>query len=256
MSSTDQAWQYLQQFAPGQYVQWHIKRMVTSIDYLASQVDLKGLKVLDLGHDPLMGLLMVRTGMTLTGNLAPGSKDLCRFTAGDGRAIEWASDEFDFEGRFPYPDHSFDLVTGFEIIEHVRDNPRAVLREIKRVLKPGGLAYLGTPNVNSWSKLMRQFRGDRLYDSMPYSNEYGPRHFMCHVYEYSPYELKQFLRSEGFALVHARTWDVYPDDEKPLRKWILLPLMALSLALTGYFKEAALLFKDRGHQMAMIFRRP
>ena len=47
--------------------------------------------------------------------------------------------------RMPLPDATFDVVLGIDVIDHVADPP-AVLREIERVLKPGGLVYLLVPN--------------------------------------------------------------------------------------------------------------
>jgi len=47
--------------------------------------------------------------------------------------------------RLPFPDHSFDCVVSFEVIEHTADD-RAALREIARVLKPGGLFCGSVPN--------------------------------------------------------------------------------------------------------------
>lgn len=43
------------------------------------------------------------------------------------------------DGRIPFPDASFDLVTNNQVMEHVADL-EAVLAEIHRVLKPGGTA--------------------------------------------------------------------------------------------------------------------
>jgi ubiquinone/menaquinone biosynthesis C-methylase UbiE len=47
--------------------------------------------------------------------------------------------------QLPYADDEFDLIVCFETIEHVPD-PERVLDELKRVLKPGGMLALSTPN--------------------------------------------------------------------------------------------------------------
>jgi glycosyltransferase involved in cell wall biosynthesis/SAM-dependent methyltransferase len=50
----------------------------------------------------------------------------------------------------------FDLCVISDVIEHVR-SPLDFLKEIHRVLKPGGALFIATPSTDSWSaKLMRQ----------------------------------------------------------------------------------------------------
>jgi ubiquinone/menaquinone biosynthesis C-methylase UbiE len=53
----------------------------------------------------------------------------------------------------PFPDESFDLVTSYAFLHHVED-PRAILREVFRVLRPGGLMYIGLePNSLFWQAM-------------------------------------------------------------------------------------------------------
>jgi len=46
-------------------------------------------------------------------------------------------------------DGAFDAVIAAEVIEHL-ENPRFTVREIARLLKPGGTAIVSTPNNESW----------------------------------------------------------------------------------------------------------
>ncbi len=63
------------------------------------------------------------------------------------------------------PDNTFDVVVSFQVIEHVRDD-LFFMREIYRVLKPGGIALMTTPNRsktltrNPWH--VREYLADEL----------------------------------------------------------------------------------------------
>ncbi|MDR2018115.1 MAG: methyltransferase domain-containing protein [Syntrophobacterales bacterium] len=54
-------------------------------------------------------------------------------------------DRGDLNGRIPYEDGKFDYVCFLEAIEHT-ENPYNAVRELARVLKPGGTLILSTPN--------------------------------------------------------------------------------------------------------------
>lgn len=63
------------------------------------------------------------------------------------------------------PDNEFDWVISFQVIEHIQDDQQ-YLKEIHRVLKPGGKAILTTPNIllsltrNPWH--VREYTANEL----------------------------------------------------------------------------------------------
>lgn len=69
----------------------------------------------------------------------------------------------------PYPDASFDLVTCTEVIEHL-EHYRAALREMARVLRPGGVLIVTTPNVLNLRSRLR-------YLLFGFFNMFGPLQF-------------------------------------------------------------------------------
>jgi SAM-dependent methyltransferase len=56
-------------------------------------------------------------------------------------------------GRVPLPDASVDAVVSAETIEHV-ENPRALMRELVRLVRPGGWVFVTTPNQLSAASLL------------------------------------------------------------------------------------------------------
>lgn len=48
----------------------------------------------------------------------------------------------------PFEDNSFDTIISFQVIEHIKDDS-TYLEEINRILKPGGKAYVSTPNIKT-----------------------------------------------------------------------------------------------------------
>lgn len=55
--------------------------------------------------------------------------------------------------QLPFADHSYDVVTALDFLEHVQQ-PQTVIREVSRVLKPGGLFFYHTFNRNPISHLV------------------------------------------------------------------------------------------------------
>jgi ubiquinone/menaquinone biosynthesis C-methylase UbiE len=70
---------------------------------------------------------------------------LARASAQNREATIFAADIL----RFPSDDGMFDIVYFNHVIEHIQDDV-AALREVRRILAPGGLLVLGTPNEGAW----------------------------------------------------------------------------------------------------------
>jgi ubiquinone/menaquinone biosynthesis C-methylase UbiE len=63
--------------------------------------------------------------------------------------------------QLPFRDGSFDLVTANMVIEHI-EHPDVMLGEISRVLGPGGIFLLHTPNKHGYSTLVTHLIPKRL----------------------------------------------------------------------------------------------
>ena len=81
---------------------------------------------------------------------------------------------------------SFDAVTLWDVIEHLSD-PRAVLRQVHGLLKPGGIVALSTHLVDSAAARLAGRRYPFFMD--------------MHLAHFSSATLKRLLRESGFALV-------------------------------------------------------
>jgi 2-polyprenyl-3-methyl-5-hydroxy-6-metoxy-1,4-benzoquinol methylase len=90
-----------------------------------------------------------------------------------------------------FPSDSFDVVTMSHVVEHLHD-PEAVLRECRRILKPGGSLIVATPNVRGM--LHRKYRQHWLALD-------PPRHLLL----FSQIALASVARAAGFAQVHTRS---------------------------------------------------
>lgn len=72
----------------------------------------------------------------------------------------------------PFPAESFDLVTAFEVIEHLHDW-QGMLAEARRVLHPNGLFLVSTPNKQYYAEARAKI---------------GPNPFHVHEFEYPDFQ--------------------------------------------------------------------
>lgn len=93
----------------------------------------------------------------------------------------------------PCPDHSFDLVLTLSVIEYVFD-PIAFIREISRILKPGGTLLIQTENI---AFLIRRLQ--LLFGQLPtYNSASGWQGGYLHHFTYPT--LKKLLQRESFSI--------------------------------------------------------
>ena len=102
------------------------------------------------------------------------------------------------DGRLPYADASIDIACSLEVVEHV-ENQFAFARELFRILKPGGIAIVSTPNVlnvnSRWRNLHSGFAV--LFDPLMLSST-DPVHTSGHINPVPYYYLAYQLRRAGF----------------------------------------------------------
>jgi SAM-dependent methyltransferase len=93
-----------------------------------------------------------------------------------------------------FPAESFDAITCFHVLEHMY-NPREVLSQVSRWLKPGGIFFVLVPNIDSGAA--------RFFGSYWYGLEL-PRH----LFHYSPQSLRVLAKSVGLREVSMDTFRV------------------------------------------------
>ena len=83
-----------------------------------------------------------------------------------------------------YEEESFDIITSFEVIEHI-NNPIQELKNFYKLLRKGGLVYITTPNFNS----LLRYRLKSDYNIICYPE---------HLSYYTPKTLKKVFLNTGF----------------------------------------------------------
>lgn len=112
----------------------------------------------------------------------------------------------DLGKKMPVKDNSFDTVISNQVIEHVYDTD-FYLADIYRILKPGGILLITTPNAASLTDRLRVLIG-----KLPIAAEVSTRYRLGdknppagHIRLYTFEQLRHQLKRTGFKVVEERT---------------------------------------------------
>jgi SAM-dependent methyltransferase len=116
----------------------------------------------------------------------------------------------------PYRDRTFDAVVLSQTIEHFTYSPLQPLREIIRIVKPGGFILIDAPNISSFRNISRLIRGKTLHwDLKKHYLEQKPEvrngipYYDRHNREYSMQDLRDIAGFFGLELEMARYYSSY-----------------------------------------------
>ena len=114
--------------------------------------------------------------------------------------------ECDIERQsIPLDDHSVDIIVFTEVIEHLRVGLLPALRELHRILRPGGKLILSTPNLLSLQNRLCFLLGRTDYDTleMPFASLAAEERIghSGHFRVFSMPELTDLLSHTGFQIV-------------------------------------------------------
>jgi 2-polyprenyl-3-methyl-5-hydroxy-6-metoxy-1,4-benzoquinol methylase len=148
-----------------------------------------GLDLLDVGcgSGTLLGLMKERGFTPLGIDFSPEAAQVAR-TENGVRVIVGSLEQAKFASS------SFDIVTLFHVMEHVT-NPRQILAEVSRILRPNGVIVLQVPNIDSW-----QFKA---FGAKWYGLDI-PRHLI----DYSQHGMRKLLADAGFVLQRVKHFNL------------------------------------------------
>jgi ubiquinone/menaquinone biosynthesis C-methylase UbiE len=139
--------------------------------------------------------------------------------------LKWAEQQLGVRGRqgtleeMNYPDNYFDAITMNAILEHLYD-PYATLKEVYRVLKPGGLFWFDAPNEDGLYMRMGNFY--MKAQGRDWVVTLAPTFSPYHVQGFNPRSLRHLIARVGFEVesfrMHGIIWP--PTGAQTMRRRI------------------------------------
>ncbi len=138
-----------------------------------------------------------------------------------------------------FPARSFDAATLFEVVEHLKE-PRALLNECHRILRPGGILVISTGNSLSWTAAVMGARWDYFH----IAKDAG------HVSFYNPDSIRKLVERCGFTVACIETARVRFHEKDDVPRW----LYRLGKAAAELLNVPAQVL-GKGHDMLAYLRR-
>jgi len=144
------------------------------LDHIESYQKTAGKQLLDVGcgHGDFLVKARAR-GYEVTGvDISASATGLARAKLGAHRVLCGEIDQVDL------PAQAFDICVLSDVIEHTR-NPVSFLEAIHHLLKPGGILFIATPSLDSWSAhLLRQNWMDFKTEHLFYFDQQTVQHLL------------------------------------------------------------------------------
>jgi len=181
-----------------EYCRQHRTRLAADLHLIDRHVE-KGARVLEYGAIPLLMTAALAALDFKVSALDLGPERFARAIESLGLDVTRSDVEIE---AVPFAGGTFDVVLFNELFEHLRINPIFTLKEVHRVLKPGGLLLLSTPNLRSFRGIRNLILRDQghavsagVYRQFEKLETLG---HMGHVREYTAREVSDFLTRIGF----------------------------------------------------------
>lgn len=108
-----------------------------------------------------------------------------------------------------YPDNSFDAYISLGVIEHFEHGPEKALAEAHRILKPGGLAFVTTPYLTVFRRLVAHPMRSLYFFWRTLRGK--PKYFW--EYRFTKKELRRYLEQAGFEVIYTDIDDYVPEEK-------------------------------------------